>query len=52
MLAQTERWHRRRRIFLLLGSAESAVADFSKAPLKVSYFSLMMVLLTVLAVVK
>jgi hypothetical protein len=40
-LAQTKRWHRRRRISLLLGSAESAATDFSQAPLKISYFSLM-----------
>ena len=52
MLAQTESWRRRRRISLLLGSAESAAADFSQAPLKISYFSLMMVLLSVHAVVK
>jgi hypothetical protein len=49
---QTESWRRRRRISLLLGSAESAAADFSQAPLKISYFSLMMVLLSVHAVVK
>ncbi len=51
MLAQTERWRRRRRISFLLGSAESAAADFSQAPLKISYFSLT-VLLSVHAVVK
>jgi hypothetical protein len=43
-LAQTERWRRRRRISLLLGWAESAAADFSQAPLKISYFSLMVLL--------
>jgi hypothetical protein len=37
---------------VLFGSAESAAADFSQAPLKISYFSLMMVLLSVHAVVK
>jgi hypothetical protein len=52
MLVQTERWRRHRRISLLLTSAESAAADFSQALLKVSYFSLMMVLLSVHAVVK
>ena len=52
MLAQTERWRRSRRISLLLGSAESAAADFSQAPMKISYFFLMMVLLSVHAVVK
>jgi hypothetical protein len=52
MFAETERWHRCRRISLLLGSAESAAADFSQAPLKISYFSLMMVLLSLHAVVK
>ncbi len=41
-----------RRISLLLGSAESAAADFSQAPLKISYISLMMVLLSVRSVVK
>jgi hypothetical protein len=50
-LAQTKRWHRRSRISLLLGLAESAAADFSQAPLKISYFSLM-VLLSVHAVIK
>jgi hypothetical protein len=50
-LAQTKRWHRCRRISLLLGSAESANADFSQAPLKNSYFSLM-VLLSLHAVIK
>ncbi len=46
MLAQ------RQKISLLLGSAGSAVADFSQAPLKVSYFSLMVMLLSMYAVVK
>ncbi len=32
---------------LLLGSAESAAVDFSQAPLMVSYFSLMKVLMPV-----
>ncbi len=41
-----------RRISLLLGSAGSAAADFSQAPLMVSYFSLMVMLLSVHAVVK
>jgi len=40
-----------RRISLLLGSAGSAAADFSQAPLMVSYFSLMVMLLSVHAVV-
>jgi hypothetical protein len=46
MLAQ------RQKISLLLGSAGSAAADFSQAPLKVSYFSLMVTLLSMYAVVK
>ncbi len=46
MLAQA------RRISLLLGSAGSTAADFSQAPLKVSYFTLMVMLLSVHAVVK
>jgi hypothetical protein len=50
-LAQTKRCRRRRRISLLLGSAESAAANFSQAQSKISYFSLM-VLLSVHAVVK
>jgi hypothetical protein len=50
-LGVDKRWRRRWRISLLLGSAESAAADFSQAPLKISYFSLM-VLLSVHAVVK
>ncbi len=52
MLAQAESWRRRRRISLLLGSAGSAATDFSQAPLNVSYFSLMVMLLSVHAVVK
>ncbi len=40
-------WRRCRRISLLLGLAESATADFSQAPLKISYFSLMVMLLSV-----
>jgi hypothetical protein len=50
-LAQTKRWCRRRRISFLLGSAESTAADFSHAPLKISYFSLI-VLLSLHAVIK
>jgi hypothetical protein len=50
-LAQTKRWRRRMRISLLLGSADSAAANFSQALLKISHFSLM-VLLSVHAVVK
>jgi hypothetical protein len=52
MLAQSEKLSQARRICLLLGSAGSAAADFSQAPLMVSYFSLMMMLLSVHAVVK
>jgi hypothetical protein len=44
ILASTKSWRRLRRISLLLGSAESAAADFSQAPLKNSYFSLMVLL--------
>jgi hypothetical protein len=44
-------WRRSRRIPSLLGSAESTAADFSQAPLKISYISLM-VLLSLHAVVK
>jgi hypothetical protein len=46
MLAQAQR------ISLLLGSAGSAAADFSQDPLMFSYFSLMVILLSVLAGVK
>jgi hypothetical protein len=51
-LAQTERWRRRRRISFLLGLAESAAADFSQTQLKISCFSLLMVLPSVHAVSK
>ncbi len=51
ILVSTKIWRRRRRISLLLGSAESAAADFYQATLKISYFSLM-VLLSVHAVFK
>ncbi len=51
ILPQTKSWCWHRSVSLLLGSAESAAADFSKAPLKISYFSLM-VLLSLHAVVK
>jgi hypothetical protein len=50
-LASTKRWRRCKRIPLLLGWAESAADDFSQATLKISYFSLI-VLLFVHAVVK
>ncbi len=50
-LASTKRWRRRRRISLLLDSEESVAADFSQAPIKISYFSLM-VMLSVNSVVK
>jgi hypothetical protein len=50
-LAQTKSWRRRKRIPFLFGSAESTAADFSQAPLKISYVS-MMVLLSLHAVVK
>jgi hypothetical protein len=50
-LAQTKCWHRRRRIPLLFGSAESTAADFFQTSLKISYVSLM-VLLSLPAVVK
>ncbi len=50
-VAQAERWRGCSRISLLLGSTESAAADFSQAPLKISYFSLM-VLFSMHAVVK
>jgi hypothetical protein len=43
-LAQTKCWRRRRRIPLLLGSAESTAADFSPTSLKISYVSLMVLL--------
>jgi hypothetical protein len=52
MLAQSEKLAQARRISLLLGSAGSAAADFSQAPLMVSYFSLMVMLLSAHAVVK
>ncbi len=52
MLAQTESWPRCRRISLLLGLAGSAAADFPQAPLMGFYFSLMVMLLSVHAVVK
>ncbi len=52
MLPQSEKLLQARRIFLLLGSAGSAAADFSQAPLMVSYFSLMVILLSVHAFVK
>ncbi len=52
MLAQSEKLAQARRISLLLGSAGSAAADFSQALLMVSYFSLMVMLLSVHAVVK
>jgi hypothetical protein len=52
MLAQAEKLAQAPRISLLLGSAGSAAADFSQASLKVSYFSLMVMLLSVHAVVK
>ena len=47
MLAQAKSRRRHWRIALLLGSAESAAADFSQALLMVSYFALMKVLLPV-----
>jgi hypothetical protein len=50
ILPRTKSWCRHRSVSLLLGSAESAAADFSQAPL-ISYFSLM-VLLSLHAVVK
>jgi len=46
-LAVNKSWRRPRRISLLLGSAESAAADFSQAPLMVFYVSLMVMLLSV-----
>jgi hypothetical protein len=52
MLAQSEKLSQAQRISLLLGSAGSAAAGFSQAPLMVSYFSLMVMLLSVHAVVK
>ncbi len=52
MLAQAEKLAQAPRISLLLGSSGSAAADFSQAPLKVSYFSLMVMLLSVHAVFK
>ncbi len=52
MLAQAEKLAQAPRIFLLLGSAGSAAADFSQALLMVSFFSLMVMLLSVHAVVK
>ncbi len=52
MLAQSEKLAQARRIFLMLGSAGSAAADFSQAPLMLSYFSLMVMLLSGHAVVK
>jgi hypothetical protein len=44
MLALTKSWHRRRRIPLLFGSAESTAADFSQTSLKISYVSLMVLI--------
>ncbi len=49
MLAQSEKLVQARRISLLLGST---AAYFSQAPLMVSYFSLMVMLLSVHAVIK
>jgi hypothetical protein len=42
MLAQAEKLAQAWRISLLLGSAGFAAADFSQAPLMVSYFSLLL----------
>jgi hypothetical protein len=52
MLVQAEKFAQAQRISILLGSAGSYAADFSQAPLKVSYFSLMMMFLSVHAVIK
>jgi hypothetical protein len=52
MLVQAEKLAQARRISLLLNSARSAAADFSQAPLMVSYFSQMVMLLSVHAVIK
>jgi hypothetical protein len=52
MLAQSEKLAQAWRISLLLSSAGSAAAEYSQAQLKVSYFSLMVMLLSVHAVVK
>jgi hypothetical protein len=52
MLVQSEKLAQAQRIFLLLGLARSTGADFSQTPLMVSYFSLMVMLLSVHAVFK
>jgi hypothetical protein len=52
MLVQSEKLVQARRISLLLGWAGSTAADFSQALLMVSYFSLMVMLLSGHAVFK
>ncbi len=52
MLAQAEKLVQVQRISLLLGLAGSAAANFSQALLTVSYFSLMVMLLSVYPVDK
>jgi hypothetical protein len=52
MLVQSEKLPQAQRIFLLLGLARSTGADFSQTPLMVSYFSLMVMLLSVHAIFK
>jgi len=52
MLVQSEKLAQAQRIFLLLGLARSTGTDFSQTPLMVSYFSLMVMLLSVHAVFK
>jgi hypothetical protein len=48
-LALTKSWRRRGRILLLFGLRESTAADFSQTSLKISFFSLMVFSLHVVA---